>query len=324
VAGHPADAGPAAGGPAPDRPAAGGPAPDRPAAGGARPVSVLLAEHEPEVAEMSARYLRRDGLRVRLVTDPDRALAELTVGPDAAAVVDLTMPGLDARRIRRALRTPVIFLVADLRAPRPRGLAARGDATGTRRWLARPFSPRQLVALVREVLAPTAAAKAGPAGTGPAGTGPAGTGPAGTGPAGTGPARTGPARTAPARAAPAGAGPARAVPAAGEPADPTARARVTPAERAAGALRLDATRRAAIARGHRVPLTATEYALLAFMMDHPGLVLSRQRLLAAVGRPGAGDRAADVHIAQLRAKIGADPRTGMIRTVRGVGYALDP
>ena len=299
MAGHPADAGPAAGGPAPDRPAAGGPAPDRPAAGGARPVSVLLAEHEPEVAEMSARYLRRDGLRVRLVTDPDRALAELTVGPDAAAVVDLTMPGLDARRIRRALRTPVIFLVADLRAPRPRGLAARGDATGTRRWLARPFSPRQLVALVREVLAPTAAAKAGPAGTGPA-------------------------RTAPARAAPAGAGPARAVPAAGEPADPTARARVTPAERAAGALRLDATRRAAIARGHRVPLTATEYALLAFMMDHPGLVLSRQRLLAAVGRPGAGDRAADVHIAQLRAKIGADPRTGMIRTVRGVGYALDP
>ena len=294
MAGHPADAGPAAG----------GPAPDRPAAGGARPVSVLLAEHEPEVAEMSARYLRRDGLRVRLVTDPDRALAELTVGPDAAAVVDLTMPGLDARRIRRALRTPVIFLVADLRAPRPRGLAARGDATGTRRWLARPFSPRQLVALVREVLAPTAPAKAGPAGTGPA--------------------RTGPARTAPARAAPAGAGPARAVPAAGEPADPTARARVTPAERAAGALRLDATRRAAIARGHRVPLTATEYALLAFMMDHPGLVLSRQRLLAAVGRPGAGDRAADVHIAQLRAKIGADPRTGMIRTVRGVGYALDP
>ena len=283
---------------------AGHPAEARPARDGARPVSVLLAEHEPEVAVMSARYLRRDGLRVRLVTDPDRALAELTVGPDAAAVVDLTMPGLDARRIRRALRTPVIFLVADLRAPRPRGLAARGDATGTRRWLARPFSPRQLVALVREVLAPTALAKAGPAGTGPA--------------------RTGPARTAPARAAPAGAGPARAVPAAGEPADPTARARVTPAERAAGALRLDATRRAAIARGHRVPLTATEYALLAFMMDHPGLVLSRQRLLAAVGRHDAGDRAADVHIAQLRAKIEADPRTGMIRTVRGAGYALDP
>jgi DNA-binding response OmpR family regulator len=223
---------------------------------------------------MSARFLRRDGLRVRLVTTPEQALAELTGGPDAAAVVDLTMPGLDPRRIRRALRTPVIFLVADLKAPRPRGLAARGDATGARRWLARPFSPRQLTAMVREVLAQT--------------------------------------------------GPARTVPAVGELADPTGLAPVLPAEGSAGRLRLDRTSRAAIAGGRRVRLTATEYALLAFMMDHPGLVLSRQRLLAAVGRHDAGDRAADVHIAQLRAKIEADPRTGMIRTVRGAGYALDP
>ena len=103
----------------------------------AGPVSVLLAEHEPEVAEMSARYLRRDGLRVRLVTSPELALAELSHGPDAAAVIDLTMPGLDPRRIRRALRTPVIFLVADAKAPRPRGLAVRGA-----------FPPRSAVILV--------------------------------------------------------------------------------------------------------------------------------------------------------------------------------
>src|SRR5271169_5746011 len=119
----------------------------------AGPASVLLAEHEPEVAEMSARYLRRDGLRVRLVTTPERALAELTGGPDAAAVLDLTMPGLDPRRIRRALRTPVVFLVASSRGPRPRGLARSGGTTGPRRWLARPFGPRQLVAMVRDVLA---------------------------------------------------------------------------------------------------------------------------------------------------------------------------
>src|SRR5579875_915697 len=66
--------------------------------------TVLLAEHEPEVAEMSARYLRRDGLQVRLVTAPEQALAGLTGGREAAAVLDLTMPGLDLRRIRRALR----------------------------------------------------------------------------------------------------------------------------------------------------------------------------------------------------------------------------
>jgi two-component system, OmpR family, response regulator MtrA len=131
------------------------------------PFSVLLAEHEPEVAEMSARYLHRDGLRVRLVTTPEQALAELTGGPDAAAVLDLTMPGLDPRRIRRALRTPVIFLVAGSVGPRPRGLARSGGTTDPRRWLARPFGPRQLVAMVRDVLAgpaPSPAPGAEPAG----------------------------------------------------------------------------------------------------------------------------------------------------------------
>jgi len=198
------------------------------------PVSILLAEHEPEVAEMSARYLRRDGLRVRLVTSPEPTLAELTGGPDAAAVIDLTMPGLDPRRIRRALRTPVIFLVADAKAPRPRGLAVRGDAAGGRRWLARPFSPRQLVALVREMLA-----------------------------------------------------------------DPAESHHPAP----------------------RFPtLTATESAMLAALMDNPGRILSRRQLLAAAGRQAAGERAADVYIAQLRAKLGPPWK---IRTVRSAGYVLD-
>jgi DNA-binding response OmpR family regulator len=221
--------------------------------------TVLLAEHEPEVAEMSARYLRQDGLRVHLVTDPGQALAELTGGPDAAAVLDLTMPGLDPRRIRRALRTPVIFLVA---GPRPRGLAQRGGTTGARRWLARPFSPRQLVAMVREVLAEPPAA---------------------------GPPKTGP---------------------------PTA----VQTPRTVGGLQLNDDRRTMLADGRHVWLTATEFAMLAVMMDHPGRVLSRRQLLAAAGRQSAGDRAADVYMAQLRAKIST---AGVIRTVRGAGYALE-
>src|SRR5947209_11501075 len=131
-----------------------------PPAASTGPRSVLLAEHERDVAERWARYLRRDGMAVRLVTGPEQALAELTAGPDGGSgpdltvvdltVLDLTMPGLDPRRIRRALRTPVIFLVAGSQGPRPRGLA-RGPA-GPRRGLARPFGPRQLVALAREAL----------------------------------------------------------------------------------------------------------------------------------------------------------------------------
>jgi DNA-binding response OmpR family regulator len=231
-------------------------------------VSVLLAEHEPEVAEMSARYLGREGLNVRLVTSPELTLAELTGGPDAAAVIDLTMPGLDPRRIRRALRTPVIFLVAGSGGPRPRGLAVRGQ----RRWLARPFSPRQLVTMVRDVLAQAQAeAQARPAQT---------------------------------------------------PLQPAVPGPV-PVGRNAGGWRLDNATRSAVAGGHRVPLTVTEFAVLAALANHPGRVLSRRQLLAAAGRHGTGDRAADVLIAQLRAKLGPDPKACAIRTIRGVGYVLD-
>ncbi|GAA1597217.1 hypothetical protein GCM10009678_93790 [Actinomadura kijaniata] len=58
-------------------------------------------------------------------------------------------------------------------------------------------------------------------------------------------------------------------------------------------------------------------------MGNPGRAFTREQLLAAVWGPAAdtGSRTVDVHIAQLRAKIGA---TGPIRTVRGIGYVLDP
>jgi DNA-binding response OmpR family regulator len=58
-------------------------------------------------------------------------------------------------------------------------------------------------------------------------------------------------------------------------------------------------------------------------MRHPGRVYTREQLLATVWPTpsGAGSRTVDVHIAQLRAKLGEE---SPIRTVRGVGYAADP
>jgi len=94
-----------------------------------------------------------------------------------------------------------------------------------------------------------------------------------------------------------------------------------PAERAAGGLRLDSPGRRAMADGQPVKLTATEFAVLAALLDHPGRVLSRRQLLAAAGRPAAADRAADVYVAQLRAKVRS---AVLIRTVRGAGYTIDP
>jgi DNA-binding response OmpR family regulator len=71
--------------------------------------------------------------------------------------------------------------------------------------------------------------------------------------------------------------------------------------------------------GADVELTAKEFDLLAFFMANAGVVVSRDLLLDRVwGQeyPG-GTRTVDVHVAQLRRKLG---RPDLIRTLRGAGY----
>jgi len=71
--------------------------------------------------------------------------------------------------------------------------------------------------------------------------------------------------------------------------------------------------------GEPVELTAKEFDLLAYFLETPGIVHSRDRLLDRVwgmSYPG-GTRTVDVHVGQLRRKLG---RPELIRTVRGAGY----
>jgi DNA-binding response OmpR family regulator len=71
--------------------------------------------------------------------------------------------------------------------------------------------------------------------------------------------------------------------------------------------------------GEPVELTAKEFDLLAYFLANPGAVLSRDVLLDrvwGVSYPG-GTRTVDVHVAQLRRKLG---RPELIRTLRGSGY----
>ncbi len=90
----------------------------------------------------------------------------------------------------------------------------------------------------------------------------------------------------------------------------------------AGRLSLDTTQRRAYVAGEEVALTATEFDLLARLMSDPGRVLSRDQLLSEVWGYASvvGTRTVDVHVAQLRAKLGED---SPIRTVRGVGYSCE-
>jgi two-component system OmpR family response regulator len=234
--------------------------------------AVLLAEHEPEVAELGRRYLSRAGAGVTVTTGAEATIAALTARTAAVAVLDLTMPGLDPRHLRRLLaaphaaaaRLPALFLLSAGMHPRDLRVAAES-------CLRRPFSPRLLVARVLAIVPPPASAAA-----------------------------------------------------------------IAPDEatgRTIGGLTLDpATRRARPATvdtedtddAGGIAFTPAEFALLTALADHPGRVLTRDRLQAivaqsATGRPVAG-RAIDVHVSQVRAKL---PDPALIRTVRGVGYVLD-
>lgn len=88
---------------------------------------------------------------------------------------------------------------------------------------------------------------------------------------------------------------------------------------------IDPESREVTCRGEAVPLTRTEFDLLATLAARPRAAFSRRQLLdAAWGEGWYGDEhVVDVHVAHLRDKLGDDavsPR--YIRTVRGVGYGL--
>ena len=95
----------------------------------------------------------------------------------------------------------------------------------------------------------------------------------------------------------------------------------------AGDITLDETRHEVHRGGTAVTLRPREFALLAYLMRHPGQALSRNQILEDVWEiTYAGEtRTVDVHIRWLREKFEADPSQPQhIQTVRGVGYRFVP
>src|SRR5688500_15219401 len=86
-----------------------------------------------------------------------------------------------------------------------------------------------------------------------------------------------------------------------------------------GDVLLDAEAREVTVAGAPIELTGKEFDLLAYLLENAGIVVSRDQLLDRVwGMSYAGGtRTVDVHVAQLRRKLG---RPEAIRTVRGSGY----
>jgi DNA-binding response OmpR family regulator len=113
---------------------------------------VLVVDDEPIVREILERYLSKEGFEVTTAADGETALETFdAVRPDLV-VLDLMLPRVDGlevfRRIRERNGTPVLMLTA------------RGEETdrvvglelGADDYVAKPFSPREIVARVRAVL----------------------------------------------------------------------------------------------------------------------------------------------------------------------------
>ncbi len=105
----------------------------------------------------------------------------------------------------------------------------------------------------------------------------------------------------------------------------SAPAEPTTAARGFGALSIDTASRQVFLNEEPIPLTRTEFDILAALSSRPGVVWSRRQLIDTVwGEPWVGnDHLVDVHVGHLRRKLGDDPADpSFVFTVRGVGYRM--
>jgi two-component system phosphate regulon response regulator PhoB/two-component system alkaline phosphatase synthesis response regulator PhoP len=87
-------------------------------------------------------------------------------------------------------------------------------------------------------------------------------------------------------------------------------------------LAIDPAKHEVLVNGEKIQLTATEFVILKILAEKPGWVFSREKILASLwgDEKDVFDRTVDVHIKNLREKLG---RAGeLIKNVRGVGYKI--
>jgi len=121
------------------------------------PDHILVVDDDADIRELLGEYLQKQGFRVTAVADGRGLRAAVAVSPPDMVILDLMLPGEDGLALCRELRArsdlPVIMLTA------------RGDETdrivglelGADDYVAKPFSPRELLARIRSVLRRTRA-----------------------------------------------------------------------------------------------------------------------------------------------------------------------
>jgi DNA-binding response OmpR family regulator len=127
-------------------------------------MTILLAEDEPQTAQLIEFKLKQAGFVVVHATDGEKALALVAPTRPALILLDGLMPVMDGfevlRRLKESPRTshiPVIMLTARARDKD----VVTGLELGAADYMVKPFSPSELVARVRKVLGPALGKEAG-------------------------------------------------------------------------------------------------------------------------------------------------------------------
>ncbi|MHA6532068.1 response regulator transcription factor [Paenibacillus sp. BAC0078] len=117
-----------------------------------KPITILIADDETEIAELIAMHLEKEGYLTITVADGSAAIQAIQSQPVDLAILDVMMPKLDGhevtRQIREKYRMPIIFLSAkasDL--DKITGLVIGADD-----YMTKPFNPMELVARVKAQL----------------------------------------------------------------------------------------------------------------------------------------------------------------------------
>jgi DNA-binding response OmpR family regulator len=224
---------------------------------------VLVVEDDPDIAELVARYLEKAEYVAERVSSGRDAIAHIAARPPDLIVLDLMLPQVDGLEICRSVRSnertagiPIIMLTA--RAEESERIV--GLELGADDYMAKPFSPSELVARVRALLR---------------------------------------------RAQRSATSPKSAL--------------------AYGSIIVDGEQHTVSSGGRDVTLTAKEFLLLEYLIQHRGRVLSRDVLLSDVWgyRYTGGTRTVDVHVRRLREKLPL--LEDALVTVKQFGYKLlDP
>ena len=224
------------------------------------PTRILVVEDDQDIAQLVARYLEKAGFAPEVLSSGREALIAIGAQAPDLIVLDLMLPQVDGLDVCRAVRgreataaIPIIMLTA--RAEESDRIV--GLELGADDYLAKPFSPNELVARVRALL-----------------------------------------RRAQRGSAPLG----RAL--------------------AYGPIVVDPERHTVSSSGNEVTLTAKEFLLLEYLLQHRGRVLSRDVLLTDVWgyRYTGGTRTVDVHVRRLREKLPLLAEA--LVTVKQFGYKL--